>query len=349
MPDRTPKKRNSCASLFLVALLAICCLAGLGLFLGLQYLPSLAQNDFGIASGALNIFQKALYSFELFLAKDNLVVPVDLSGTNKQFTISPGESVNSISLKLENLGLVHDAASFKLYLVYTGMDKNIQAGNYQLSPALTAMEIAKAIQDSSLKDATFRILAGWRVEELAASLVYSGLTIKPADFLQMTKNSALLQDVSGIKSVRNLEGFLLPDSYTFKRDATSDDVLRGIIQAVVDAEKPTIASVFINRLKKGIKLDSDPTVQYALGYDENKKTWWKNPLSLQDLKVSSTYNTYLYTGLPPGPICNPGLSALRAVAFPAQTPYYYFRARCDGSGRHAFAMTYDEHLKNACP
>jgi UPF0755 protein len=98
-----------------------------------------------------------------------------------------------------------------------------------------------------------------------------------------------------------------------------------------------------------MKLDSDPTVQYALGYNTAAATWWTNPLSASDLQFDSPYNTYLYPGLPPGPICNPGLSALNAVAYPAQTPYYYFRAACDGSGRHAFAQTYEEHLRNACP
>ena len=112
---------------------------------------------------------------------------------------------------------------------------------------------------------------------------------------------------------------------------------------------PLIASVFINRLNAGLKLDSDPTVQYALGYNSEDKSWWTNPLSLTDLKIDSPYNTYLYAGLPPGPIASPDLSALRAVAFPAQTPYYYFRAACDGSGKHEFSETFQEHLSKECP
>ena len=110
-----------------------------------------------------------------------------------------------------------------------------------------------------------------------------------------------------------------------------------------------IASVFANRLKAGMRLDADPTVQYALGFDPVKGTWWKSPLNLEDLQVVSPYNTYQIQGLPPGPIANPGLSALRAVAFPAETPYYYFRAACDGSGRHTFAETFEQHQGNSCP
>jgi UPF0755 protein len=111
---------------------------------------------------------------------------------------------------------------------------------------------------------------------------------------------------------------------------------------------PLIASVFHNRLAANMKLDSDPTVQYSLGYNPKQKTWWTNPLSSADMSVDSPFNTYRYPDLPPGPIANPGLAALRAVAFPDQSPYYYFRAACDGSGRHLFATTFSEHLANAC-
>jgi UPF0755 protein len=114
-------------------------------------------------------------------------------------------------------------------------------------------------------------------------------------------------------------------------------------------EQPLIASVFYNRLAQGMKLESDPTVQYAVGYNEAQKTWWTNPLSTADLQHDSPYNTYLFAGLPPGPISSPSLSALQAVAYPAETPYLFFRAQCDGSGRHNFARTYKEHVKNTCP
>jgi UPF0755 protein len=128
-------------------------------------------------------------------------------------------------------------------------------------------------------------------------------------------------------------------------------ILASIVEreAVVAEEQPMIASVFFNRLQNGMRLESDPTVQYALGYDADKRNWWKNPLSMKDLRTDSRYNTYVYEGLPPGPIANPGMDALRAVAYPAQTGYFYFRAKCDGSGRHAFSVTYEEHVQNACP
>jgi len=95
-------------------------------------------------------------------------------------------------------------------------------------------------------------------------------------------------------------------------------------------------------------LESDPTVQYALGYQNDVGTWWKSPLSGADLGAESPYNTYQIPGLPPTPMDNPDLLSLQAVAFPAETPYYFFRAACDGSGRHNFAITYEEHLNNGC-
>jgi UPF0755 protein len=95
-------------------------------------------------------------------------------------------------------------------------------------------------------------------------------------------------------------------------------------------------------------MDADPTVQYAIGYNLLQRTWWTNRLCLLDLQINSVYNTYIYEGLPPTPIANPSLGALRAVADPAATNYLFFRARCDSSGFHEFSENFDEHLQNAC-
>ncbi len=113
-------------------------------------------------------------------------------------------------------------------------------------------------------------------------------------------------------------------------------------------EMPTMASVFYNRLRLGMRLETDVTVQYAIGWDDNTETWWKPGLTWSDLAINSSYNTYQVNGLPPGPICSPSLEAIQAVARPAQSDYLFFRAACDNSGRHNFAKTYEEHLKNGC-
>ena len=116
-------------------------------------------------------------------------------------------------------------------------------------------------------------------------------------------------------------------------------------EAVVAEERPIIAGVFLNRLEKGMSLESCPTVQYALGYQEDAAQWWKTPVTLEEFDhVDSPYNTYLNPGLPPGPICNPGLASIQAVLEPVKSDYLYFLAKGDGS--HAFAKTFEEHLQN---
>ena len=298
-------------------------------------------------------------------------------------TIDQGEAVPSIIGKLWEAGLIRSPGVFRNYLQYSGLDTNLKAGDYLLSPAMSALEIVNAVQVSSSPYITLTILPGWRIEEITNALYSSGLTITPEEFLQATQNGLDGYSFSTCLGNHSLEGFLFPASYTVLRETTMEEILPQILmnfeaqvtsdikdgftaqgldicqaitlssiierEAMVVEEMPQIASVFYNRLNSGSVLASDPTVQYALGFNDVQGTWWTNPLSLDDLKVDSPYNTYLYNGLPPGAISNPGLSALEAVAFPAQTPYYYFRAACDGSGRHLFAETFNEHVANECP
>lgn len=182
----------------------------------------------------------------------------------------------------------------------------------------------------------------------------------------------------------SLEGYLFPDTYELPLEgATAQDMLArqldtfaqrvlplyeaAVVQkattlslyevlivasivereAVVAEERPAIAGVYLNRLVAGIKLEADPTVQYAMGYQAATGQWWKTPVFLEEYSgVDSPYNTYLYPGLPPGPIANPGLSSINAVLHPEQHAYLYFVALPDGSGRHVFAQTFEEHSEN---
>jgi len=182
------------------------------------------------------------------------------------------------------------------------------------------------------------------------------------------KNTVL----AGLAPEASLEGFLFPDTYFFKPSATATQIVDALLdqfeqrvgqtlrQAAVDrkipiydivklgsivereardrAESATIAGVYQNRLDIGMKLDADPTVQYALG------DW--NELSLPDLETDSPYNTYRVAGLPPTPICSPGEAALVGAAKPEKHPYFYFVAKNDGTGGHAFAKTLEEHEAN---
>lgn len=118
-------------------------------------------------------------------------------------------------------------------------------------------------------------------------------------------------------------------------------------EAVVPDERPAIAAVYLNRIANGMRLEADPTVQYAMGYQPETGQWWKTPVFLEEYSsVDSPYNTYLYDGLPPGPIAGPGLSSIQAVLDPDAHNYLFFVATPDGTGRHVFAETWDEHVQN---
>jgi peptidoglycan lytic transglycosylase G len=342
-------------------------------------LPSRAEKKFGPPAEYLNPLQRLDYSARLLWYDGLLTRPADSNGVEREFVIQQGDAVGLIAYNLEAQGLIKSAEAFRDYLVYAGLDTAIQAGTFKLSPRLPATVIASQLLDITPGDVTFVVLPGWRLEEIAAALPTSGLNIEPADLVQAAQHPRY--HPAYLPEGASAEGFLLPDAYVFARATSAETMvtkmqrnfnsqlnpelkrgfdeqglhvfeavtLASMVQreAVQEEEMPTIASVFLNRLNLDMKLDSDPTVQYALGLTVDG--WWKNPLDGLDLQTDSPYNTYLYRGLPPGPIDNPSLAALRAVAFPADTPYYYFRAACDSSGRHVFAQTYEEHLANACP
>jgi peptidoglycan lytic transglycosylase G len=351
----------------------------LGIFV---YIPVRAARLYGPPTPSLSLPQRAQYSALLLWYDGLLSQPLDVNGAEQSFTIELGESVDSVANHLESVGLIRDAESFRSYLIYSGLDTSIQAGEYQLSTAMSALDIAHELQDATPEEVTFVVLPGWRVEEAAKSLETSGLPITYDEFLNAAKTPPAQFDfLSGASTV---EGFLYPDSYIFPRSLSSAEEMIGEMlrnfaahlttdlrdgfakqgltvyqavtlasmverEAVQDDEQALIASVYLNRFKIGMKLDADPTVQYAIGYNFLQQTWWTNPLTLLDLQINSVYNTYIYQGLPPTPIANPSLGALRAVALPAETKYMFFRAKCDGSGFHEFSETFDEHLQNACP
>lgn len=364
---------------FLLATLVLSTFACL--FVTFFYIPSRATWVYGPASPTLSIPQRIQYAASLLWYDGLLTTPLDRNGAEQSFKVGEGESVNSIASHLEVAELIRSANAFRAYLIYSGLDTSIQSGEYKLSPAMSAIEIAHKLQDATPSDVTFVILPGWRMEEIAASLTTSGLTFSPEEFLRAARTAHPDYDFLG--NATTTEGFLFPDSYIVPRGVSADTFVNGLLrnfalhltpdmtnefkrkgltvyqavtlasiverEAVHDEEKPLIASVYLNRFKINMKLDADPTVQYALGYSPINQNWWTSPLSLIDLQVNSPYNTYVNAGLPPTPISNPSLNAIRAVAFPAETQYLYFRAKCDGSGYHDFSETFDEHLKNGCP
>ncbi len=296
------------------------------------------------------------------------------------FEVTAGETASGVATRLAQVGLITDAELLAYYLRYNGLDSQIEAGHFVLKRTMTLAEIANTLGHATPNSATLRVIEGWRAEQIAAALQPAGMNIGPGEFLDLL--SARPEQFSFVASLpgdRGLEGFLFPDTYVFQPDATAFDVLTVMLanfdrrvtpemrlaaeaqglsmfeaitlaaiverEAVVPEERPVIASVYLNRLELGIKLDADPTVQYAVGQAPD---WWKKPLTQDDLNFDSPYNTYVYPGLPRGPIANPGLSSIQAVIYSADTNYLYFRAACDGSGRHEFSETYEEHLTKGC-
>ncbi len=378
------KNRSSCLGALVLPLVAAVLLGSVALAAVVLSLPSQAVKVFGPPGPHLSQQRVIFYSALLLWQKNDLTRAADPLGANQPFTVAQGESTTSVIGRLWDSGLIKNPGAFRTYLYYSGLDVSLQAGDYQLSPAMTPIDIAHKMQDATPAQVTFHIIAGWRLEEIAAALPTSGLSISPEDFLKAAHSRPPgYSFTTELPKPASLEGFMFPDAYLLSRKIGVDDLIRTVLdrfeeqvtpeirqgferqglsliqgvtlasmvqrEAVQEDEMPIIASVFYNRLAKGMKLDSDPTVQYALGFDTTRNTWWTNPLSLDDLKVDNAYNTYTNTGLPPGPIASPGIPALQAVAFPASTPYYYFRAACDNSGRHVFSETFDQHVNKACP
>lgn len=374
------RRYKNCLLFFIIVLFTITCT----LVWVSQIIPARAEEEFGPVVSDLNYRERFTYSAILLWHGGELNHAINPQGEDVNFSIEYGESIYSVTQRLWDNNLITDPGLFRTYLQYSGMDKTIQAGEYLLSPRLTALEIATALQDSIPTHVTFVVLPGWRIDEIAAALPTSGLPFSADEFLSFARRPpADFTLIDSLPKNTSLEGFFYPDIYNLPREISTREfslilvnnfdlqisqemrqgfahqnldifqstTLASIIEreAIIEDEKPLIASVFLNRLSLGMPLESDPTVQYALGYNQIQETWWTNPLSLVDLSYDSPYNTYLYPGLPPGPIANPDKTSMNAVAFPAQTPFLYFRAMCDQSGRHVFSETYEEHINNACP
>lgn len=364
-----------------VTILLIIALIG-SFFIFLFYIPKTIENSFGSPNQNLDRSQVILYSARLFFAMSDLLNKRFFIEKEQLFTISMGESAQEIAQRLYSYGLTPNKTALVNYLIYSGLDSYLQAGNYQIPSGLNTVELVELFIDPTPESIDFIILPGWRLEEIAQLLPSSGLNITQEEFFEIVNQPELFSLPESIPVVQTLEGLIFAGQYSILRgasayeivdepleplrkqiDATFEEtlslqnlslyqaiILASIVQkeAVVADEKPLIASVFLNRLKMGMPLQSDPTVQFAIGFDNEKKTWWKTPIEEADLLIDSPYNTYLYNDLPPSPICSIEMDTLIAIAFAEQTDFLFFRSACDGSGRHIFALDYETHLKNAC-
>lgn len=285
----------------------------------------------------------------------NAVNPNDK--TQKIFVVAKGQGVRDIAKSLKEEGFIKDPVVFFLVVKRLGLDGKIQAGDFRLSPSQTAEEIARELTHGTL-DIWVTVPEGYRSGEIADVLEKNMPTYKPP-----------------WRNVLNQhEGYLFPDTYLIPKDADAQLVVSlmkqnfekkfetiantaklskeeiVIIASLIEREakfaqdRPLVASVILNRINIGMKLDIDATVQYALGYQGKEKRWWKRNLTKDDLAIDSPYNTYTHAGLPPTPIANPGLAALKAVISPTQTNYLYYVS--DKTGHNHYAQTLEEHQAN---
>lgn len=285
----------------------------------------------------------------------------------QHFTVRSGETISSIANNLQTDKLIRSAWGFKLYLKLTGK-VIVQPGIYQLSPAYWLPRVANTIASGSTANVTLTVPEGYTLEQIAELAASKEVAAKD-EFLATAKSFPPDYDFLKYKPAANsLEGFLFPDTYRLiKGNATeairmmldnfeikySSDIkpeLRDknlyevlIIASLVEKEAKTqvdreqIAGVLYNRLAKGMKLDVDATVRYAIND-------WKKALTKEDLSIDSPYNTRRYAGLPPTPICNPGLAAIKAALNPPKSDYYYYLT--DYQGVTHYAKTLQEHANN---
>ncbi|MBI5744050.1 MAG: endolytic transglycosylase MltG [Elusimicrobia bacterium] len=277
-------------------------------------------------------------------------------GAPVKVVIPEGSGAGQAASVLKREGVLLSSTWFKLIVKVTGTGRRLMPGEYTLRRGMSAEEALWRLTHSTyISSVRVVIPEGWRMEQIADRLEANGI-LKGGDFLKLARE-------------QKLEGYLFPSTYNLKKNTPPQEVLnllksefdrqirplfsknfpekmderKALIiasiverEAVDDSERPLIAAVYVNRYRKGMPLEADPTTQYALGY-------WKKALTYKDLKFKSPYNTYVVGGLPPGPICNPGYSSVAAAMEPANLDALYFVA--DRKGKHIFNASFKEHLK----
>ncbi|MBU1104764.1 endolytic transglycosylase MltG [Patescibacteria group bacterium] len=297
--------------------------------------------------------ERTNYPEEKIASNEDLTLPVDV-------IIKPGDTTTQISDLLYQNDLINSASLFKLYL-FINKGKTIQAGHYRVPLNLNLPELVDFFGKGTF-DIKATFLEGWRVEQYA-------------EYISEAFNNPSLGS-EFLKIAQPYEGFLFPDTYFIPREATPELILNllrdnftsrvdpllprnvfvapgyGLNEAVILAsilerevasseDRPIVAGILFKRLKNDWPLDADATVQYVIGQEGN---WWPSNLTLDDINSYSSYNTRQVEGLPPGPICNPSLDAIKAALAPQETAYWFYLNGKDGLIH--FAKTIEEHNAN---
>lgn len=300
------------------------------------------------------------------------------------FTINEGASMSYVASKLEDEGLIKSSMGIKLLADFTSVSSKIQNGEYVLDRTMTVQEILDVITRStaSARVVSVTLTEGMTVEDFAELLKTAGVISSTESFINECRNARNYADYYFVKPLYDignlrysLEGYLFPDTYEFYADSSDDVVVKKLLSrlntiytaqyteradslgltmhqvitlaSIIEKEGrgedfKKISAVFHNRIAKGMRLESDVTVQYALGIK-------KLVLTSDQLKTNSPYNTYVVSGIPAGPICNPGKDAINAVLYPDESilkgNYLYFTLTDPYTGEVKYSKTYEEHVK----
>ena len=281
--------------------------------------------------------------------------------------IPSGMSGLEISAELEQRGVIRSRYAFDVLRLMKG--GRLRAGEYRFASPAPATEVYTRIARGDVYTRAVVIPEGYNIFDIARAVEAAGLG-SAAEFLQAERaNTGLIADFSGEARPGSLEGYLFPDTYRFSRHSTPAQMLAVMVrrfrqqtarlslgkgedprrvvtlasliekEVAQSTERPLVASVFQNRLRQGMPLQTDPTVIYAALLDQR----YRGTIYASDLHADSAYNTYRHAGLPPGPICSPGLLSLEAALHPAPTEYLYFVS--DATGHSVFSRTLGEHAE----
>jgi UPF0755 protein len=287
------------------------------------------------------------------------------------FVVIPhGSSTVAIADQLVGKGLLRSRLPFLLYMRYEGFERRIQAGEYLFARPASPIQVARRLVGGDVYFLSITVPEGLTAEETITLLADNGFG-KLEDMRQLLLKTELVKDLA--PTAQNLEGYLFPETYHFSRHDDSEIIIRTMTEqfrkrisvildtsplpdgwdisrviniasmiekeAQVEEERPLVSSVLANRLKIGMTLGCDATIIYAMKLAGT----WEGRIRRVDLQMDSPYNTYIYRGLPPGPICNPGEASIRAALNPAETGYFYYVSRNDGT--HQFSRDYASHLR----
>jgi len=308
------------------------------------------------------------------IAASGLREPADPAASPRVFWVAPGETLLPIAERLDAAGLLPARALFGprvliIYAQFSGEDRDLKSGEYDLSAAMTPLQILDKIVQGAVKMHEVTLPEGLRLDEIATRFADAGITDADA-FLALAHDGGFARSL-GLETA-SFEGYAYPETYRFRRHTPPEEVLERMLaefrsrltpddlaavkksgltlhqivtlasivekeSAQVD-ERPVISGVYHNRLRLGMRLQSDPTVIYGV---VQTRGFFDGDIRRRDLREDNVWNTYTRSGLPPGPIANPSIEAIRAVLFPADVAYLYFVARNDGS--HQFSASLSDH------